>query len=112
MKCRKHNTDLGSNCWKFREWRGRISLEGGKQNIEFLYCKDRASIESMTKLNQQLSSFYNSKEEFRQDEGKRIADRNNENIPTNSFENVKEGFHQEEEEGKHIAEEKRTNMQL
>ena len=69
----------------------------------FSYCKNGESIESMTNLNQQLSSFYNAKA-CREDR-KHIEDRKNENKPTKSFETVNEGFYQGEEEEKRIEDE-------
>ena len=59
----------------------------------FSYCKNGESIESMTNLNQQLSSFYNAKAELCREDRKHIEDRKNENKPTKSFETVNEGFY-------------------
>ena len=52
----------------------------------------------MTNSNQELSRFYNVKDEFCWEEGKPVGDRKNENKPTKNFETVKEGFYQDEEE--------------
>ena len=60
----------------------------------------------MTNSNQDLSRFYNVKDEFCWEEGKPVGDRKNENKPTKSFETVNEGFYQGEEEEKRIEEEK------
>ena len=66
------------------------------------YCQDGESIEIMTNPNQQLSSFYNVKDEFLWEEEK-PGDRKNENKPTKSYETVKEGFYQDEEEEKRMS---------
>ena len=61
----------------------------------------------MTNPNQQLSSFYNVKDEFCWEEEK-PGDRKNENKPTKSYETVKEGFYQDDEEENCIEEEKKA----
>ena len=64
----------------------------------------------MSNPNQELSSFYNVKDEFGWEYRKLIEDRKNDNKPTKIFENVKEGFCQDEEEETRNQQEKQTNM--
>ena len=55
----------------------------------------------MTNSNKDLSRFYNVKDEFCWEEEK-PGDRKNENKPIKSYETVKEGVYQDEEEEKRI----------